>query len=172
MLRILFIAVALSFVGCSYFVSTDELSDRIELQMQREFDQNAAYQQYHLKIQDFKILERQGTSFKGQATLKYDGQSYQIPVQIYKDVQGYSWKIEESAFAFIDEADVAKYQAQLDEEFKNISAELDHDNTQESVDAPQQSYVGLREEQDASDYKWTEYDDEPFPNGNITVNSP
>ncbi len=61
-----------------------ELSHRIELQMQREFDKNTAYQQYHLKIQDFKILERRKRSFNGQATLKYDGQSYRIPVQIYK----------------------------------------------------------------------------------------
>ncbi len=58
---------------------------------------------------------------------------------------------------------MAKYQAQLTKNLKISALNLDHDNTQESVDTPQQSYVGLREEQDASDYKWTEYDDEPFP---------
>ena len=172
MFRWLTIFLLVSLTGCSYFVSTDELSRQIEQQMQHEFDLNPNYRQYHLRIQNIKVLERKGLSFKAQATLQYDGQPYTVLVEIYKDLQGYAWKIDEEQFAFIDEAEIAKYQAQLDQELNHLVEELEQPTEEvEPVTSAPESYVGLREEEDPSDYQWTGYDDEPFPKGNITVNS-
>lgn len=170
MFRILTIIVLLSLVGCSYFISTDELSRQIEQQIQHEFDTNTQYQSYHLKVKDLKIIERQGLNFNGQASLQFENQPYTVKVHIFKDVKGYSWRIDETEFAFIDEVELAKYQAQLDQELKKISADLDQATEDVILEKVPESYVGLREESDNSDYQWTD-DDEPFPKGNITVNS-
>ncbi|OTG80966.1 hypothetical protein B9T33_08295 [Acinetobacter sp. ANC 5054] len=171
MLRILTLIFLLNLTGCSYFVSSDELSRQIEQQMQREFDTNSAYQSYHLKVKDLKIIERKGLNIKGQASLQFENKPYTVMVQIFKDVQGYSWKIDETEFTFIDEVEMAKYQAQLDQELQNFSAELDHGSEEIIPEKVPESYVGLREETDNSDYTWTDSDEEPFPKGNITVNS-
>ena len=80
---------------------------------------------------------------------------------------GYSWSIEDDAFAFIDEIEIENYRQQLDRELQQLASALDD---LEPVDEPNQNVsrslitpVAEPTLQDVS------YQEEPIPVGNITA---
>lgn len=153
--------------GCSYFVSMDELARNIQTQMQREFNSNQHYQRYRFTVQKVKIVQRQGHEFKAISHLNYQGEEYPVNVKIFKVEGGYSWSIEDDAFAFIDEIEVEQYRQQLDRELQQLASALDDlepgpelkQNTSSSLLIP----VAEPLPQGGSDQE------EPIPVGNITA---
>ncbi|ATO18645.1 hypothetical protein BS636_02690 [Acinetobacter sp. LoGeW2-3] len=163
-ISLLFLVLILS--ACSYFVSIDELSRNIQAQMQREFDSSLDYRHYRLKVMDVKIVERSHNSFQAISQVQYQGESFPIKVLIQKVEQGYSWQLEEDAFAFIDEVEIQRYEQQLQQELAMISAEFEHDD---GFDDYQVNKTTTAVEQEPS--MASQRVEEPIPVGNITAYS-
>ena len=87
--------------------------------MQQEFNANPNYQHYRLTVVNVKIRHRKGNEFEAVSHLNYQGNEYPINVKISKVNGGYSWAIEDDAFAFIDEIEIEKYRQQLDRELNS-----------------------------------------------------
>lgn len=151
--------------GCSYFISIDEVARHIEAQMQREFNANTEYKHYHLIVDDVQITERKGDEFKAISKLKYQGQPFVIDVKIEKMDGGFSWKIEQDAFAFIDEIEIEKYKQQLDRELEQISDSLEQEDTTQAVVEP------VLDQPKVINPTVKPYDEKPYPVGNITAYS-
>ncbi|WP_227509866.1 hypothetical protein [Acinetobacter sp. NCu2D-2] len=152
--------------GCSYFVSIDEVARHVEAQMQREFNANIEYKNYHLVVDDVQITERKGNEFKAISKLKYQGQPFVIDVVIYKENGGFGWKIDHDAFSFIDEIEIAKYQQQLDDELRLIAQSIEKE--------PQVVVITYQANQTSntdSSYTVKSYDEQPYPVGNVTAYS-
>ena len=167
MKKIMMLWMVACLAGCSYFVSMDELARNIQTQMQREFNSNRDYQHYRFNVKKVKIVQRQGNEFQAISHLNYQGEEYPIHVKVFKVDGGYSWSIEDDAFAFIDEIEIEKYRQQLDRELQQLASALDD---LEPVDEPNQNVSGslitpVAEPalQDVS------YQEEPIPVGNITA---
>ena len=152
--------------GCSYFISTEELARNIQGQMQREFNANPDYQDYHLKVLQVKIVQRTGNGFQAISQLSYQGHEYPIEVQIAKAGGGYNWSIEKDAFTFIDEIEIEKYRQQLDRELAQLAASLEPVNEATTLESVANSYPAVEPVlHSASDNV------EPIPVGNITAYS-
>ena len=167
MKKIMMLWMVACLTGCSYFVSMDELAKNIQTQMQREFNSNRDYQHYRFTVKKVKIVQRQGNEFQAISHLNYQGEEYPIHVKVFKVDGGYSWSIEDDAFAFIDEIEIENYRQQLDRELQQLASALDD---LEPVDEPNQNVSGslitpVAEPalQDVS------YQEEPIPVGNITA---
>lgn len=167
MKKIMMLWMIACLAGCSYFVSIDELARNIQEQIQREFNANPDYQHYRLTVRNVKIVHRQGNEFEAVSQLNYQGHEYPVSVKIIKVNGGYSWSIEDDAFAFIDEIEIEKYRQQLDRELEQLSASLDDlESVEEPVRVELSSNIRPAIEpavQAAS------YDEEPIPVGNITA---
>ena len=133
--------------------------------MQREFNANVEYKNYHLIVDDVQITERKGNEFKAISKLKYQGQPFVIDVKIEKMDGGFNWSIEQEAFSFIDEIEIAKYQKQLDQELEQISVSLEQEDTTQtaSENEPAKAEVVA--------HPVKSYDEKPYPIGNITAYS-
>ena len=141
MKKIMMLWMVACLAGCSYFVSMDELARNIQTQMQREFNSNRDYQHYRFTVKKVKIVQRQGNEFQAISHLNYQGEEYPIHVKVFKVDGGYSWSIEDDAFAFIDEIEIEKYRQQLDRELQQLASALDD---LEPVDEPNQNVSGSR----------------------------
>lgn len=164
-LKVLMMLCMVALAGCSYFISIDEVARHIEAQMQREFNANTEYKHYHLIVDDVQITERKGDEFKAISKLKYQGKPFVIDVKIEKMDSGFSWKIEQDAFAFIDEIEIEKYKQQLDRELEQISVSLDQEDTM---------HIAVEDEltqPEAMNHTVKSYDEKPYPVGNITAYS-
>ena len=150
--------------ACSYFVSIDELSRNIQSQMQREFNSSLDYRHYRLKVMEVKIIERSGDHFRAISKVEYQGQSFPIQVSIQKVEQGYSWQLEDDAFAFIDEVEIRRYEQQLQQELAMISAEFEQDEGFEDDSENNITKAATQESTMASQRV-----EEPIPVGNITA---
>jgi len=164
MKRISLLFLTLLLFSCSYFVSIDELSRNIQSQMQREFNSSLDYRHYRLKVMDVKIMERSGDHFQAISQIQYQGQSFPVKVSIQKVEQGYSWQLEDDAFAFIDEVEIQRYEQQLQEELAMISAEFEQDEGFEDEKDNEISEAATRESRTTSQRV-----EEPIPVGNITA---
>ena len=80
---------------------------------------------------------------------------------------GYSWAIEDDAFAFIDEIEIEKYRQQLDRELEQLASSLDD---LEPVNEPTSIELGpdVRPVTEPV-LQAASYDEEPIPVGNITA---
>ncbi len=167
MKKIMMLWVIACLAGCSYFVSIDELARNIQEQIQREFNANPDYQHYRLTERNVKIVHRQGNEFEAVSQLNYQGHEYPVNVKIIKVNGGYSWSIEDDAFAFIDEIEIEKYRQQLDRELEQLSASLDD---LESVEEPVRVELSLNIRPAIEPVvQAASYDEEPIPVGNITA---
>lgn len=164
MKRISLLFLTLLLFACSYFVSVDELSRNIQSQMQREFNSSLDYRHYRLKVMDVKITERSGDHFQAISQIQYQGQSFPVQVSIQKVEQGYSWQLEDDAFAFIDEVEIQRYEQQLQQELAMISAEFEHDEGFEDNRANDATEAAAQESTMAAQRV-----EEPIPVGNITA---
>lgn len=151
--------------GCSYFVSIDEVARQVEAQMQREFNANVEYKNYHLIVDDVQITERKGNEFKAISKLKYQGQPFVIDVKIEKMADGFNWSIEQEAFSFIDEIEIEKYKQQLDRELEQLSVSLDQEDTSQA-----ETQTEVIQPQSVN-HPVKSYDEKPYPVGNITAYS-
>lgn len=167
MKKIIMILMIACLAGCSYFVSIDELARNIQGQMQQEFNANPNYQHYRLTVVNVKIRHRKGNGFEAVSHLNYQGNEYPINVKISKVNGGYSWAIEDDAFAFIDEIEIEKYRQQLDRELEQLASSLDD---LEPVNEPTSIELGpdVRSVTEPV-LQAASYDEEPIPVGNITA---
>ena len=78
--------------------------------------------------------------------------------------QGYSWQLEDDAFAFIDEVEIQRYEQQLQEELAMISAEFEQDEGFEDEKVNEISEAATRESRTTSQRV-----EEPIPVGHITA---
>ncbi|MFV5490528.1 hypothetical protein [Acinetobacter sp. ASP199] len=161
-ISLLFLSLLLS--ACSYFVSIDELSSNIQSQMQREFNSSLDYRHYRLKVMAVKIVERSGDHFQAISQVQYQGQSFPVKVSIQKVEQGYSWQLEDDAFAFIDEVEIRRYEQQLQQELAMISAEFEQDEGFEDHRVNEITEAAAQESTMASQRV-----EAPIPVGNITA---
>ena len=167
MKKIMMLWMIACLAGCSYFVSIDELARNIQEQMQREFNANPEYQHYHLTVVKVKVVHRKGNEFEAVSQLNYQGHEYPINVKITKANGGYSWLIEDDAFAFIDEIEVEKYRQQLDRELEQLAASLED---LEPVAEPKMVEPDSNIRAAAKPVvQVASYDEEPIPVGNITA---
>lgn len=161
--------------ACSYFVSIDEVAQQVELQMQREFNVNTEYKNYHLIVDDVQITERKGDTFKAISKLKYQGQPFVIDVDIHKSKDGFTWSIENEAFSFIDEIEIEKYRQQLDHELEKITLSLEHNDLSTKALAQQQPFesdvLGRPTIVKPQIVPKPNDDEKPYPVGNITAYS-
>ncbi|MFW1753523.1 hypothetical protein [Acinetobacter wanghuae] len=160
--------------ACSYFVSIEELAQYVELQMQREFNANTEYKKYHLIVEDVQITERKGNEFKAISKLKYQGQPFVIDVNIQKSKTGFSWRIAEEAFTFIDEIEIEKYRQQLDRELEQITLSLEQDDLSAKVSVqPENFATGAMAQGSLAQQEQTmpnsNHNEKPYPVGNINA---
>lgn len=171
-MKMIFIIMILSVLSaCSYFVSKEELARQIQAQMQSEFNSNLDYQHYHLTVEKVRILERQGLGFKAVSQLRYQEREFPIEVEILHTDGGYAWHIDKEDFAFIDEIEIEKYQAQLDLELKQLAQAIEHDDLTSPVtfNLTAQSATAYQPLQSEKVTPTITADNRPIPVGNITA---
>lgn len=152
--------------ACSYFISIDELARNIQQQMQREFNSSADYRAYRLQVMQLKVTERSGQQFKALAQVRYQGQDYPLQVYIQQVEQGYTWQLEEDAFAFIDEVEIQRYQQQLEQELAALSLQLEQEQAQNQLFQAQTSADEIHFQPMQESVRQIEA---PIPVGNITA---
>ena len=117
-------------VGCSNYVSTDEVTATVKNQMQQDLASNSSYQSYDLSVLDLSLEKQSAEHFKGVSTLKYQNKAYDVDVMVYKlDDGSYYWQIEPEEFAFIDDIELDKYSQQLEKEFTDLVNALEFDDS-------------------------------------------
>ena len=174
MKKIMMLWMIACLAGCSYFVSIDELARNIQEQIQQEFNANPDYQHYRLTVLNVKIVHRQGNEFEAVSQLNYQGHEYPVNVKIIKVNGGYSWSIEDDAFAFIDEIEIEKYRQQLDRELEQITLSLDQDDLSTKVSVQQENFAtGAMVQGSVAQQEQTmpkpNHDEKPYPVGNINA---
>ncbi|WP_216937500.1 MULTISPECIES: hypothetical protein [unclassified Acinetobacter] len=166
MKKIMMLWMVACLAGCSYFVSMDELARNIQTQMQRELNSNQDYQHYRFTVKKVKIIQRQGNQFQAVSHLNYQGEEYPIHVKVFQVDGGYSWSIEDDAFAFIDEIEIEKYRQQLDLELQQLASALDG---LEPAGEPKEQQLPLITPVAEPALHSVSYREEPIPVGNITA---
>lgn len=167
MKKIMILGMLTYLVGCSYFVSMDELARNIQVQMQDEFNSNQDYQHYRFSVKKVKIIQRKGNQFKAISHVNYQGKDYPVNVRIFKVNGGYTWSIEDDAFAFIDEIEIEQYRQQLDRELQQLSSALEDLDVGEDTE---NTLLGLqRPPAIESAFQYKADREEAIPVGNITA---
>ena len=148
-------------VGCSNFVSTDEMEKDIKAQMQKEFNSNSDFSEYHLKVVDLTVVKQNGNQYRGLSKIKYNGKIYKVSVEILMDGNKYMWEIPPENFSFIQKAAIDKYQKELEQTLVEAQKELEKaqqynvqetDYSYEVADAQAEAEEATRAAQEAAEY--------------------
>lgn len=115
--------------GCSNFVSTDDVAATVKNQMQQDFASNQAYEAYDFNVIDLTLKKEETDYFKGLSTLKYQGKSYPVEVEVFRLEDGsYLWQVEPEQFAFVDDVELERYKKGLDREFNDLVNAIEFEN--------------------------------------------
>jgi hypothetical protein len=89
----------LTLTGCHS--QAENLGDVVKGSMQKTFDTNANFANYHFKVDKVVATKKDDTNYDGVATVEYNGQPHQVPVHITVDSKGDAdWKTDPGALDF------------------------------------------------------------------------
>lgn len=137
---ILVLSILLLCSACRSYVEPEDIQEDLQVQLQQEFDQAQEYKDYQLSVIDLRLEEWTPGVYQGQSTVEYAGQQYPITllVQVTQDKE-YIIDIPNEDFAFVDEIELTRYRAQLEQEFQKLVGSFD-------MNAPYDEIQGLDEE--------------------------
>jgi signal peptidase I len=102
---LLFAAVV---VGCS--MSTDQIGETVKGSMQKTFDSDAQFKEWHLTVSRVQVLKQGDNRYQGIATVIHEGTPHDVPIDITADGSNVMWKTEPAAFAFVAQQKLQKLQ--------------------------------------------------------------
>lgn len=107
--------------SCSNYVSTEELNAALKIKLQNQLDESQQLKNYDMQVLDLKLTEMSKDVYAGQSTLSYAGQVYPISMLVLViDEKDFIVNIPNEDFAFLDEVELEKYRAQLEQEFQTL----------------------------------------------------
>ena len=126
MRRSLYALVLLGLSACSNYVSQEEMSSQLKKQLQFQLDHHQAFKKYDMQVLDLKLTPMSDGVYAGQSHLSFDGHTYPISLLVQvTDQQNYIINIPNDDFGFIDDVELEKYRAQLEQEFQTLVGHFD-----------------------------------------------
>lgn len=113
-------------VGCSNYVSPEELNAALRIKLQSQLNESQQLKKYEMQVLDLKLTEMSEDVYAGQSTLSYAGKVYPITMLVLvTEEQDYIVNIPNEDFSFLDDIELEKYRAQLEQEFQSLVGALD-----------------------------------------------
>ncbi|HEV7766045.1 MAG TPA: zinc ribbon domain-containing protein [Thermoanaerobaculia bacterium] len=81
--------------------SPEQVGEMVKLLIQQKFDSDPAFSKFGLKVERVLALREADNRYQGIATIRYEGEAHDVPVQIVANPEGTMWKIEPGALLFI-----------------------------------------------------------------------
>ena len=102
------LTLALIFVmlfGCklSSGASTNQIGETVKKSMQQKFDSDSPFKEWGLKVTTVQVQKQGETQYKGTATMLYQGESHEVPVDITVNGSDINWKVQPGGFAFAEQ---------------------------------------------------------------------
>jgi hypothetical protein len=94
--------VAVFFIGCDAR-SPDAIGSTVKKGLQQQLDTNPAFKDDFLVVREVSVVHEQANRYKGLASVVFEGETHQIPVNITADGENILYEIEPGAFLFIAE---------------------------------------------------------------------
>ena len=92
-------SLLLTMTGCHS--QADQIGDMVKTSMQSTFDKDPNFVNYHFKVDKVVATKKSDTDYTGVATVQYQGQPHQVPVQITLDAKDMAnWKTDPGALDF------------------------------------------------------------------------
>jgi hypothetical protein len=95
-------------IGCG--LTNDQISETVKTSMQHSFDSDAQFKEYHLTVSKVQVVNESGNKYRGIATVIYDQESHNVPVEITADGTNVLWQTQQGAFLFIAQKSLQKLQ--------------------------------------------------------------
>ena len=92
------LAVAL-LIGCGQ--STEQIGETVKTSMQQKFDSDAQFKEWHLSVTRVQVLKQSENRYQGMATVIYEGDSHDVPVEITADGSNVMWQTPSGSFMFV-----------------------------------------------------------------------
>jgi hypothetical protein len=78
--------------------------------MQQKFDSDPQFKEFHFNVIRVQVMKESDNRFQGIASIRHEGVTHDVSVQIVASGEGVIWKTEPGAFMFVAQRQLQKLQ--------------------------------------------------------------
>lgn len=98
--------VSLLLVACG--PSPEKVGEMVKTSMQQTFSTDKQFSQFGLTVESVQAIKESDNRYQGMATIRHDGTTHNVPVQITAQGDNVIWKTEPGAFMFVIQKELGK----------------------------------------------------------------
>lgn len=103
---IISLVIATALTGC--WLTPKDIEKTVKTSMQKTFSTEQKFKRYNLIVTDVKVVNNGGNSYKGIASVMYNGKTHSVPVDIVTDGSRVYWEIQPGQMHFITQKKTMK----------------------------------------------------------------